>query len=177
VDGELLALTHAGEVLHSADAGATWTALATLSQVGMRGLARDRNGTWIAAEDHGDVATSADASTWTWAGTVNQIRVVDVAPDSPENTSAPLVTPPTTAHLRAWPNPFRSRIRFALGGAPNGVALEIVDVTGRRVADLSELRASDGTWSWRPGLAAQSVYFVRARWPEGSAAVRVVHIR
>lgn len=177
VDGELFALTGAGEVLRSSDAGATWSLLATVSQTGMRSITRDRDGAWMAVGDHGDVATSADAAAWSWTGTVNQVWIVAVAPDTPELTGVPGIAPAAPARLLAWPNPFRSGIRFALPGSPASATLEIVDVSGRRIADLSGARASDGTWSWRPARVAPAPYFARARWPDGSAAARIVFIR
>jgi hypothetical protein len=168
-DGALLALTDAGEFLRSNDRGATWQAVGTISQVGMRAVTIGATG-FAAVSKQGDVAISADGASWSWGGTVNQVFVVALAPSTPEFTTS--VPPPAAPiepvlSLSAWPNPFRGELSLSIaGGSPSDrTIVGIYDVTGRRVARIEAVGGAprQATLSWIPGASPAGVYFVQAR--------------
>ena len=71
--------------------------------------------------------------------------------------------------LRIWPNPVRDRARFLFTpGTVRPVRIEILDVTGRRVATVTQDAGSGSSPSWRPvddsgRLLPSGAYFARAR--------------
>lgn len=86
-----------------------------------------------------------------------------------------LTGPPLPLTVSAWPNPARGAVRFARGGAELQ-ALDLFDVSGRRVATLEPVAVSGGVaWSWdgreSSGLKyAGGVVFARMRGATGVAA-------
>jgi hypothetical protein len=84
--------------------------------------------------------------------------------------------PATT--LRAGPNPVRSggELRFALEGC-GGRAIEVFDLTGRRVARVPVSAAAGGcrgTWSVRDARGEALPAGVYLAWPGGGTATRIV---
>lgn len=86
----------------------------------------------------------------------------------------------TWAGPTAAPNPFRpgTRLSFTLAG-PGPAELEVLDVSGRRIATLLGGWQSAGQHAvvWRPGEAAAGVYFARLRTTEGSGRLRLLRLR
>ncbi len=95
-----------------------------------------------------------------------------------------LAGPPLAAVLGAVPNPGRGAVVFSLGatapavGSRAPLALDLFDVTGRRLATLRSTAAGDGQlWSWdgrdeRGRRVEPGVVFARTR--DGGASARVV---
>ena len=81
-------------------------------------------------------------------------RRFDVAAVS---SSSPSIRP----HLQIVPNPAHAGAVFSLAGAQDGVTLDILDVTGRRV-DSVTLLGDRAWWQAAPSLPA-GVYLVRSR--------------
>lgn len=66
--------------------------------------------------------------------------------------------------LRAWPNPARGGVTFALPGAPADGAIEVYSVEGRLVARVPLARAGEARWDGRDARGARpsaGVYFAR----------------
>jgi hypothetical protein len=85
-------------------------------------------------------------------------------------------TPAPSAALAAWPNPFRSSVRLALGERAGGSTIDIFDIRGRRVQRL-EASGPDLSWDGRDAsglLLAPGAYFVRVR--ETGSVLRVVRL-
>ncbi len=87
-----------------------------------------------------------------------------------------------------WPNPVRAghgvSLAFDLASAAADVALEILDVRGRRIALIGPMTAAPGrrilAWDGRDGVGRTvpaGVYFARARLGDREARHRVVVIR
>ena len=162
-------LTGAGDVAKSTDQGATWIMVGTISQVHMAGLTT--NGTdLVAATEEGLVATSSDATSWSFAGSINQLTVVAIGNDTPTSTGIGDQVPPFSAiRVRAmWPNPAGDggglvSVRFELA-ASDRVGLKVYDVAGR-VVGSSALQAypagGEYTLQWNAGSLASGVYFVK----------------
>ena len=180
-DGVLRAMTDAGELVVSTNAGASWSTAGTASQVGMRAFTVD-NGKLLAITKEGDVAQSTTGASWTWIGTVNQVFVVALAPGLPEFVTSvgggPAV--PQLA-VRAFPNPFTDEIQFALSGVPadSRVEISVFDTAGRRVARVHSgtLSADGAPIRWQPQQTAAGVYFLRVSSDRFSETQRIVFIR
>jgi len=171
--GVLHAITEAGEILRSIDSGRTWSAIGTVSQVGMRGLAVIGS-SLRAITKEGEVAQSADGVTWSWSGTVNQVFVVALSPGAPEfltGIGGPPAAIPGLA-IRARPNPFSGEVRLALEGISDGAPVEIAafDAAGRRVGRIHSGQLGSGAraLSWTPERLAAGVYFVRLTSADGA---------
>lgn len=184
ITGKLYALTDAGEFLLSSDAGATWTAIGAISQVGMRDVAFVGSG-FKAISREGEVYESATGASWSssWIGTTNQVTTVAVAPSIPEFQTG-IGGPPTTPFVfEARPSIFTERVTFAITGAPAGVAPEIAifDAAGRRLARM-EPDAVGATVAWDGALpdgapAASGVYFARVSAGPFTETIRIVLLR
>ena len=84
---------------------------------------------------------------------------------------------PATA-LRAWPNPFARAIAFAWTDGTRPDAIEILDVTGRRVRSL-DVRRAEVVWDGRDDAgtaAAPGVYFTRVTRGTDVAVRRIVRL-
>jgi aminopeptidase N len=84
--------------------------------------------------------------------------------------------PAPSPALAAWPNPFRTNVRLALGDLAAGSAVDIFDIRGRRV---QRLKATGPELSWDGRDASGSVvapgaYFVRVR--DSGAVLRIVRL-
>ncbi|MBI1795822.1 MAG: hypothetical protein HY076_05525 [Candidatus Eisenbacteria bacterium] len=88
---------------------------------------------------------------------------------------------PLATALACYPNPSNGPVRFARGGAAAPAALDLFDVSGRRIATLAPTMSPSGaTWTWdgrdaRGVPAAAGAFFARAR--DGGAALRVTRVR
>jgi photosystem II stability/assembly factor-like uncharacterized protein len=134
----LYILSAAGAIVRSTDGGTGWTTVGALSHSYMSGLVWD--GTHLlAASREGDVATSTDAATWSWQGSINQLRVEALGVDVPAMTGgSPNFTQASMLDLRTpRPNPSHQVDRVAYPihmSRPEYVRLELLDVQGRVVA-------------------------------------------
>jgi photosystem II stability/assembly factor-like uncharacterized protein len=157
VDGPGGQVLYAGTdfgVMRTTDAGASWHALGTgLPNVVVTDLELHQPTRTLVAGTYGRSMWTFDLEDETSAG--------EFASGSPS------ITAPTLAPV--VPNPARERleVRWALPRAAS-VSVEVVDVSGRRVALLAEGPAAPGahaaTWDRRAGgarRAAAGVYFVR----------------
>jgi len=80
----------------------------------------------------------------------------------------------------ASPNPFRPVTRLAFTLAQPGPAnLEVLDVSGRRIATLLDGWQSAGRHElvWQPADPAAGVYFARLRTAGGSGTLRLIRLR
>lgn len=132
----LFVLTGAGDVARSTDHGVTWMTVGTASQVHMVGLTRHESGL-VAATRQGLVATSADATSWSFVGSINQVNIVALGNDRPTITGIPHQTPiPSELQIKSvWPNPLGSvgdiaTVEFDLS-KPASVVFEIYNVRGQ----------------------------------------------
>lgn len=93
--------------------------------------------------------------------------------------------PGVAALLPAWPNPFRTGVRFVLDvPARVPVRLDVVDATGRRVRELADHDAASGRheWIWdgrddAGRVVAAGLYFVTGRAGETALFQRVIRVR
>lgn len=169
-------ITSTGDDYRSTDSGATWSAIGTISQVGTVAMAVDA-GTLILATREGHVATSPDGVNWTWKGSTNQLYLTALDVDTPAVSG---VAPPTTPQLTVgapWPNPARGGAAMSLAftlSAPERVALRLVDVSGRLVAEHPPVAYPEGanTLVWEPELRHSGIYFVRIETAQGLIASR-----
>ena len=79
-----------------------------------------------------------------------------------------------------YPNPFNSTTRVTYGlPTESDVAVQIVDVTGRLVTELTNGRQSAGvhTVAWRASDAPSGVYFIRMNAGEESISQKVVLVK
>ena len=109
-----------------------------------------------------------------------------------------IATKPNDFSLRAYPNPFNSAVRISLDfgsksakalstSPPSACRVEIYDINGRRVAEISvngseSAKAlstnASGACRWQPDAAIGSgVYFVRAHFNDATASRRILYIR
>jgi hypothetical protein len=155
-------------VARSNDLGASWTFVSTLSRSGTTSLVS--TGAELAASTNGgEVAASADGTTWTWRGTMDQLRVAALASDFPIPTAVGFHEPGGGLALATQPNPARSEIRLVLDldldrDARGRVAVH--DLAGREVARPigdESLPAGRTSREWRPDRLASGLYLVRAR--------------
>ncbi len=173
----LCLLTASGDVLRSTDAGATWVTVGTLSQVGMRGLARIGT-SLVAASREGHVAISSDGMNWTWRGSINQLTLTALATDEPVTTStqlAPTLEPSVLSVGPPFPNPSRGRVSFVVRAQRDDVVrLTVYDLAGRRVAhgEPQSLGAGAHLLTWVPRGVAAGSYVVRIEGHLGVAAAR-----
>jgi hypothetical protein len=80
------------------------------------------------------------------------------------------------ARLAAWPSPGQGAVTFARAGGP-AAALDLFDVSGRRIATLEPRPAAHGwTWWWAGEDRGAGVVFARER-GAGGASVRVIRAR
>ena len=162
----LFVLSGSGDIYKSTDQGATWAAVGTLSQVGMTGMTRAGN-QLVAITREGHTATSSDGVTWTWVGSINQLRVTSLGVDTPP-TGVDVTLPPGGPFALAspWPNPLRSggsTFHFRISG-PETLTFQLFDVSGRLLASRSaESFGAAGAYSvsWDPGRIGGGVYYVR----------------
>lgn len=137
--GRFVVISESGLVWASDDDGASWSATGTLSQVHTVGITETASGLAAAIEE-GAIAVSSDASSWIWAGTVNQVHVRALATDTP-----PVSVPGPAGELDAiavglpWPNPVSSRtprVSVPIQLTRRGVVrFAFYDVAGRHVFD------------------------------------------
>ena len=114
---DLYVLSATGVIYRSTDQGVTWVAVGTVSQVNMTGMTRDGQ-TWMATTREGLVATSTDAASWSFVGSINQLSVTSIGNDVPQATGIGTGRPPSITGLSMappWPNPI---------GAPGLVNIE-----------------------------------------------------
>jgi hypothetical protein len=163
----LFVLSKTGEIYRSINHGAAWTAIGALTSSSMGALA-DTETALLAAAAEGEVASTANGSSWTWVGAVNQLRVVALATDTPMITG---VTEEATAPrfvVRApYPNPSTGAagalFSFTLP-SPDRVRVSLYDLQGRRVATRPEGTYSERqpvTFRWAPRGLPSGTYFVR----------------
>ncbi len=169
VDGILMALTDAGEVLRSTDSGANWNLTGVISQVGMRAITHVPNTGFLAITREGEVTESADGSSWIWTGSVNQVFIADLTPGIPEDDSGVGGQESSSRGLsfRAFPNPFADNLTlfFSENYANREVDVEVYDITGRRVAKLTRAGnvGPDTDLTWKSKATAPGVYFIQVR--------------
>jgi hypothetical protein len=131
----------------------------------------------VAINGNGDVAFAATLTPENnnqieW-GTGMFVAVADAA------TAGPVVAGAADTLLRVSPNPFRdaARVTFTLPRA-GAVRLELVDVTGRRIATLVDGERPAGTQTvGLPAGLRGTVFFARLTGPGVSGATRIVRIR
>lgn len=175
---QLYVLTGTGDVAKSRDQGVTWITIGTISQVHMTGLTT--NGTdLVAATEEGLIATSGDATSWSFAGSINQLTVVAIGNDTPTVSGIGGQVPSFSGlRVRAlWPNPVgeaggQVSVRFELG-ASDRVSLRVYDVAGKLVgsgAPRDFAAGNEHTLQWNAGRMASGVYFVRLVTESGQMA-------
>lgn len=123
--------------------------------------------------------------------TVGNIRVgvaalATLAGYVPEGTGIGDVSAPrANVALRAYPNPFDSRVTFSVSGLRDRASARIVifDALGRRVTELPvALESGSGTAAWQ-AIAhpaddiAAGVYFARVEGIRGARAVKLVRVK
>jgi enterochelin esterase family protein len=81
---------------------------------------------------------------------------------------------PAGLELRAWPNPFNSRVNLSLPGGPGLTRLRVYDVLGRL---REEREAPAGPLSWDAGALPSGPYWLEARRGEGRGTARVTLLR
>lgn len=170
----LFVLSGSGDVYKSTDQGTTWAAVGTLSQVGMTGMTR-AGSQLVAITREGHTAVSSDGVSWTWQGSINQLRVTSLGVDTPATgvDVLPQVGGPF-ALSAPWPNPSRSgasTFHFRIEG-PETLTFELFDVAGRLVSSRApEQFASAGGYSvsWDPGRLGGGVYYVRLAGASGKS--------
>ena len=172
--GRLYAISASGDAYESQDAGVSFAAVGTLSHVGTSALAASE-GELVAGLETGETAVSSGATSWTWRGTINQLRLRALATDIPTTTG---VGPPGEVALALrtpYPNPATSAVRLALDLARESVVtLSVHDIAGREVARPIAgelLPAGTVTRLWRPEGLRPGVYVVRAT-ADGTALTR-----
>lgn len=202
----MLALTESGDVIRTTNAGAAWSAIGAISQVGMRDCAYVGS-KLKAISRQGEIAESATGATWTWIGSALSKSADGLAmsgrgfrgafaPGAPEFLtgveSAGAEARPFA--LEAYPNPFRDRVRLRLtttGSAatesPVPTTFEIYDLAGRLVASVDaraggarQPDASSAEWDGRlsDGRPAPSgIFLVLARTGAATCSERVTLLR
>ena len=165
-EGKLYAISASGDLYESADAGASFTAVSTLSHVGTAALAASAT-ELVACLGTGETAASANATTWTWRGAINQLTVRALATDIPTTTGVG-PEPGRAFQFRApFPNPARAAVWLALDlERAARVTIGVFDLAGRQVArpvDDVPVAAGPFARSWRPQGLAPGVYVLRAQ--------------
>lgn len=88
--------------------------------------------------------------------------------------------PADFAILRAYPNPFNGvvNLSFALS-APARAELSIIDLSGRKIADLfgGVIGAGERRFIWRPGQNASGIYLARLDVDGQTLMRKVVYLR
>lgn len=162
--GAICVLSATGWVLAGENAGTTWESIATLSQVGCIALTPTASG-WAAATRTGDVATSADARAWTWAGTLSQTGVVALASDWSLATAVDGVLSARTLVLGApYPNPASPGVRLVLPVREtdaSSVRIEVYDLRGRRQAAVHSVPIGGGALRWSTPRLGSGTYLLR----------------
>ncbi|MGE5178805.1 MAG: hypothetical protein ACM3PF_06925 [Bacteroidota bacterium] len=172
---DLYLLTGTGEVARSTNYGASWTTVAALTQSGMRALAGIAGSTLAAAAETGEVATSANGVTWTWAGAINQLHVVALGEDTPTATGVPDESSAPRFTMRApYPNPSpngSATFGFSLAG-PDRIRHEVFDAAGRLRAVREEIIPSAGPHEipWLLDNLPAGTYLVRMTTLSGHTA-------
>ncbi|MFN0151933.1 MAG: FlgD immunoglobulin-like domain containing protein [bacterium] len=180
----LYALTDAGEILRSSNSGVSWSAIGTVSQVGMRGLTF-AGGKFKAISAEGEVYESATGASWgpSWIGTTNQVFTAAFASGLPEFVTGvgDASGPAPSIALHAWPNPFRESVSFRIDGvAPSGGSARVYDAVGRLVRTLASQPSGVLDWDGRDASGsplAPGHYFVSAASGHNSAASRVTLLK
>jgi hypothetical protein len=145
-----------------------------------------QGGQWaaIAAEGSSDGATTVELDRTATADRDYWYRLVARARDAVAVIGAPIevaMTAPAVSELRSiTPNPAGADVHIEFDLARDGrIQLEVLDVQGRSVTVLAggvwKAGRHSVSWSTRP-VPAPGVYFVRYRFPEGSAIRRLVRI-
>lgn len=84
--------------------------------------------------------------------------------------------PPSADMLRVRQSPSRGLIEFVVSNSPNGDAIDVYDISGRRVG-VVEVRAGAGMqvvpWDWRTAGCRPGVFLARLR-SRGNETVRLV---
>jgi photosystem II stability/assembly factor-like uncharacterized protein len=191
--GWIFAFGEAGTILRSTDQGATWTAIASGTAATLHAASTSKqNSNWmLAVGEGGTVLKSTDAgSTWCHlnAGTSVDLFAVEAASNSEYlvggagglllrttngggscgTAVSASVAAGETGGLRIvgpFPNPARGRASVVLSaGRGASVRLDVIDVTGRRVARLSGGDLGDG--------GTRVVDLDATAWPAGTYWVR-----
>jgi photosystem II stability/assembly factor-like uncharacterized protein len=169
VEPNLYMLTGTGDVGKSTDQGTTWIMVGTISQVNMADLTTNEMGL-VAATEEGLVATSGDATSWTFAGSINQLKVVAIGNDTPTTTGVRNQVPSLLGlQIRSlWPNPAGESTTLVTIGfeiaESDRVGFHVYDVAGRLVSSSAyrELVAGGAyTLQWKVGDLPSGVYFVK----------------
>ena len=181
---DLYVLTGTGIISKSTDQGVTWMTMGTISQVHMTGMTRDGQ-TWVATTREGLVATSADAVSWSFVGSINQLNVISIGNDVPQATGIGPDRPPAIAGLSMappWPNPLGAHglvnVAFDLPTA-DVVTIQLFNAAGQLVARRPAQRfpaAGGHTASWAIPTLPSGIYFVRLATAQGLSAQRKIAI-
>jgi hypothetical protein len=181
---ELYVLTATGVVHKSMDQGVTWVAVGSVSQVHMKGMTRDGQ-TWVTTTREGLVATSTDAASWNFVGSINQLNVISIGNDVPQATGIGPNRPPAFAGLSMappWPNPLGAlesvNIAFELPTA-GVVSVQLFNPAGQLVARRPAQCFSvhgDHTVAWPLPTLASGVYFIRLVTSQDQRAYRKLTI-
>ena len=164
---DLYVLTRTGEIYRSINYGTTWTPVSALTSSSMGALV-ETPGALLAAAAEGEVASTANGSSWTWVGAINQLHVVALANDTPMITGVAEETGAPKFLVRApYPNPCTSaagaRFTFSIPEVDR-VWVSLYDVQGRKVASLAEGAYTGGelhSFRWASPDLSAGTYFVR----------------
>lgn len=179
ISQDLYVMTESGDVWKSSDGGASWLAVGTVSQVHMTGLTIHTTGL-VAVSREGLVATSGDATSWSFVGSINQLDVVAVGTDAPTITGiGPSTPPPATLRVRSlWPNPAggggNDRVTVVFDAPESAVVTaRVYNVQGQLV--LKTVVGAIGTASPQQfpievGALASGVYYLRLATATGERA-------
>jgi hypothetical protein len=111
-------------------------------------------------------ATPTESATATWTMTVAPRAIASATP-----TPTVSVTPRTTqtatptrdiaaTGVVAYPNPARDKVQFVWkGGATDRVRIEIYNLSGERIATVSDGRTPGNSATWRLNQVAPGIYF------------------
>jgi photosynthesis system II assembly factor YCF48-like protein len=177
----LFVLTATGLISRSGDRGVNWTTVGTLSQVHMSGLTQNVN-QLAAITQEGELATSADGTTWNWTGTVNQLSVTALANDIPYAVGIPGEPLPDRIALAARPNPVFGgtpvEVQFTLGQREL-VRISLFDMQGRLVRDRAPQfgEAGEQRIQWILGDLPAGTYVLRMTTPSGELSTKVSILR
>jgi len=180
---DLYVMTESGDMLTSGSGGASWLAVGTVSQVHMSGFTAYGGGL-VAVSREGLVATSSDAASWSFVGSINQLNVVAVGNDVPTITGVG-ATPPAGFRVRAvWPNPVGDggRVTVALdGGGLATITVGVYNVRGQLLlAKRVNVAGTASAWQFplEVGELPSGVYFLRLATATGERThARLVIVR